>query len=47
MLTDNLTARVEYRFTQYRKEDWGIDGLEVEPSSHAGTVGVAWLFNNW
>lgn len=47
MLTDNLTARVEYRFTQYGKEDWGIDGLDVEPSSHTGTIGIAWLFNNW
>lgn len=47
MLTENLTARVEYRFTQYGKEDWGIDGLDVEPSSHTGTIGIAWLFNNW
>lgn len=47
MLTDSLTARVEYRFTQYGKEDWGIDGLDVEPSSHTGTIGIAWLFNNW
>jgi len=46
MLTDNLTARVEYRFTQYGKEDWGIDGLEVAPSSHTGTIGIAWLFND-
>lgn len=46
MLTDNLTARVEYRFTQYGKEDWGIDGLEVAPSVHTGTIGIAWLFNN-
>lgn len=45
MLTDSLTARVEYRFTQYGKEDWGVEGLDVEPSSHVGTVGLAWLFN--
>lgn len=52
MLTDNLTVRVEYRFTQYGKED-GIFGLDeaffeefdTEPSTHTGTIGISYLFN--
>ena len=46
MLTDHLTARAEYRYTQYQDEDWGTGGLiNVEPSSHTGTLGIAYLFN--
>ncbi|MGI9414242.1 MAG: outer membrane protein [Hyphomicrobiales bacterium] len=44
-LTESLTARVEYRYTQYGDEDWGTGGvIDVEPSSHVGTVGLAWNF---
>jgi outer membrane immunogenic protein len=44
-LSPNLTARVEYRYTQYGGEDWGTGGfLDVEPSSHTGLVGLAWKF---
>jgi outer membrane immunogenic protein len=46
MLTDHLTARAEYRYTQYKDEDWGTGGLiNVEPSSHTGTLGIAYLFS--
>ena len=44
-LTESLTARVEYRYTEYGDEDWGTGGLvDVEPSTHVGTVGLAWNF---
>lgn len=44
-LTDSLTGRVEYRYTQYGSEDWGTQGaIKVEPSTHTGMVGVAWHF---
>jgi len=44
-LCQNLTARVEYRYTQYGGEDFGSGGaLDIEPSSHSGRVGVAWKF---
>ncbi len=44
-LNKNLTARVEYRYTQYGGEDWGTGGiLDIEPSSHVGRVGLAWKF---
>ncbi|WP_119268948.1 outer membrane protein [Taklimakanibacter deserti] len=46
MLTDSLTLRAEYRYTQYGKEDFfGIDGIESKLATHTGTVGIAWLFN--
>lgn len=45
-LTDSITARIEYRYTQYGEEDWGTGGaVEVEPSTHTGTLGVAWNFH--
>lgn len=45
MLTENLSARVEYRFTEYESEDWGTGGfLNIEPSSHVGTIGLSWKF---
>lgn len=45
MLSENLSARVEYRYAQYDAEDWGTGGLlTVEPSSHIGTFGLAWKF---
>jgi len=44
-ITESLTARIEYRYTEYQDEDWGTGGaVEVEPSSHTGTLGVAWNF---
>ncbi len=45
-LTDNISARVEYRYTEYGGEDWGTGFLDVEPSSHTGTIGIAWNFGN-
>ncbi len=42
-LTHHLTGRIEYRYTQYDGEDWGTGGfLNVEPSSHTGTVKRSW-----
>jgi outer membrane immunogenic protein len=50
MLTDSLTARVEYRYTDYGDENVELFGglgtdLHVDPSTHTGTIGIAWLFN--
>jgi outer membrane immunogenic protein len=51
-LAKNVTARVEYRYTQYGGEDWGVTSpagaqlpsLDVEPSSHTGLLGIVWKF---
>ena len=52
-LAKNVTARVEYRYTQYDGVDWGVSGLggqrvpislDVEPSSHTGMLGIVWKF---
>ncbi|MBL4758697.1 MAG: outer membrane beta-barrel protein, partial [Rhizobiales bacterium] len=44
-ISENMTARVEYRYTQFAGEDWGTAGfLNIEPSSHAGTIALAY---NW
>ncbi len=44
-LSEHLSARVEYRFTQYGKEDWDTGGIvRIEPSSHKGMVGLVWNF---
>jgi outer membrane immunogenic protein len=46
-ISDSLTARVEYRYTQYGGEDWGTGGfLDVEPSSHTGRIALAYNFYN-
>ena len=45
MISPNATVRVEYRYTEYGGEDWGTGGfVDVAPSTHTGTVGVAWNF---
>ena len=45
MISPNATVRVEYRYTEYGGEDWGTGGaIDVAPSTHTGTVGVAWNF---
>ena len=45
MISPNATVRVEYRYTSYGSEDWGTGGVvDVSPSTHTGTVGVAWTF---
>ena len=45
MISPNATVRVEYRYTSYGSEVWGSGGLvDVSPSTHTGTVGVAWNF---
>ncbi len=44
-LSEHLSARVEYRFTQYGKEDWDTGGIiRIEPSSHKGMLGLVWNF---
>ena len=44
-LSAHLSARVEYRFTQYGKEDWDTGGIiNIEPSSHKGMIGLVWNF---
>jgi outer membrane immunogenic protein len=41
----NVTLRAEYRYTGYGSQDWGTGGvIKVSPSSHTGTVGLAWQF---
>jgi outer membrane immunogenic protein len=46
-LTDSLTGRIEYRYTQYNDEDWDTGGIiEIEPSTHVGTFALVWNFNN-
>lgn len=43
MITPSATLRAEYRYTSYSGEDWGTGGfVDVSPSTHTGTVGVAW-----
>lgn len=46
-LSSRLSARAEYRYTGYRAEDWGTGGLlEIEPSSHTATFGLAWKLSD-
>jgi opacity protein-like surface antigen len=50
MLTDNITTRIEYRYTDYGEEAFGIDffpdgELKFDPATHTGMIGIAWLFN--
>ena len=45
MISPHAKVRVEYRYTSYGGEDWDTGGfLNVEPSTHTGTVGLAWNF---
>lgn len=45
VLAPGITGRIEYRYTQYGGEDWGTGGaLKVSPSTHTGTIGIAWNF---
>lgn len=44
-ISDNLTARIEYRYTDFRSTSWGTGGLlNFEPSAHSTKIGLAW---NW
>lgn len=43
-LSQNITARVEYRYTQYGDEDFGTGFINVEPSAHTGRLGIAYKF---
>ena len=43
MIAEHWTIRAEYRFTQYNGESWGVPGLDIEPSSHVGRIGLAFL----
>ncbi len=44
-INENWTVRAEYRFTQFNKESFAGGLVNVEPSMHAGTVGVSYNFN--
>ena len=45
MIGSNATVRLEYRYTSYSGEDWDTGGIvDVSPSTHTGTLGIAWLF---
>ncbi|QPC43906.1 porin family protein [Kaustia mangrovi] len=46
-LTESITARVEYRYTDFGKETWfNEDGLaiKISPVTHTGMVGIAYNF---
>ena len=44
-ISPNATIRVEYRYTKYNAKDWGTGGfVNVEPSTHTGTVGLTYSF---
>jgi outer membrane immunogenic protein len=44
-VTEDITARVEYRYTQFTEEEFFGGFVGIEPSMHVGTIGVAW--NLW
>ncbi len=44
MINEDWTLRAEYRFTQYSKESFAGGLVNVEPSMHAGQIGVAYNF---
>jgi outer membrane immunogenic protein len=45
-IATNTTLGIEYRYTQYAKEDFDfIPGSELEPSSHTVRVGLKYKFN--
>lgn len=44
-INENWTVRAEYRFTQFDKESFAGGLVNVEPSMHAGQVGVAYNFS--
>lgn len=43
-LGQNLTARVEYRYTQYGGEDWGTGGARRRTLFTCRRIGLAWKF---
>ncbi len=43
-LNENWTVRAEYRFTQFDRESFAGGLVNVEPSMHAGQIGVAYNF---
>lgn len=52
MLTDSLTARIEYRYTDYGTADFEVlsrfgtpQEFDTDARTHTGTIGLAWLFN--
>ncbi|NNF77328.1 MAG: porin family protein, partial [Rhizobiales bacterium] len=44
-IDENWSVRAEYRFTQFNKESFAGGLVNVEPSMHAGQVGVSYKFN--
>lgn len=43
-INENWTVRAEYRFTQFGKENFAGGLVNVEPSMHAGQIGVSYNF---
>jgi outer membrane immunogenic protein len=51
MLTPNLTARIEYRYSDYGTRTFTLDELtpdgqaDIDARTHTGMIGLAWLIN--
>src|SRR5690606_29703440 len=45
-VSSNITAGIEYRYSQFASEDFGTAGaFEVEPSFHTVRIGLKYKFN--
>lgn len=45
-LTEQLSARLEYRYTQFDGENWTLPGFDVEPSIHSANLALVWNFTD-
>jgi len=44
-VTNNMTVNIEYRYSQFDGENFGLEGLDVEPSFQTVRVGAKYKFN--
>lgn len=44
MLTNRLSAKLEYRYSQFGRQTIGSTGVSMEPSTHAIRAGLSWRF---
>ena len=44
MLTNNLSAKLEYRYSQFGRQTIGSTGISMEPSTHAIRAGLSYRF---
>jgi outer membrane immunogenic protein len=44
MLTKNLSAKLEYRYSQFGRQTIGSTGISMEPSTHAIRAGLSYRF---